>query len=108
MGPFCDLVKGVVVVAVTIDVIRIEFIDIVLEVDDKISTAGRLRIIEASRVPIASYFRVNKGSIRKEINLTPRESCIVHQPVPNHNSLEINLEKLTTIVESIVLINEHS
>lgn len=63
MWSLCELVEGVIVVAVTIDIVGVKLVDIVLEVYDKVSTTSGLRVKQTRRIPIASNFRVYKGSI---------------------------------------------
>jgi hypothetical protein len=45
MRPLCELVEGVIVVAVAINVVRVKLIDIVLEVYDEVTAASGLWII---------------------------------------------------------------
>lgn len=63
MWSLCELVEGVIVVAVTIDIVGVKLVDIVLEVYDKVSTTSGLRVKQTRRIPITSNFRVYKGSI---------------------------------------------
>lgn len=45
MRPLCDLVEGIIVIAVAIDVVRVKLIDIVLEVNDEVTAASGLWVV---------------------------------------------------------------
>lgn len=86
MRSFSLIPKRVVIVAITVDIVGVQFIDVVLEVDDEESATGRFGVELTGVIPIFPDFWVDERTVVKVLHLTPRQRLESHYPVPNHNS----------------------
>jgi hypothetical protein len=57
---FLRPLEGIIVIAVAVNVVRINLINILLELNAKEATACRLRIKDATMIPVVSEFWINK------------------------------------------------
>jgi hypothetical protein len=86
MRSFSLIPKRVVIVAITVDIVGVQFIDVVLEVDDEESATGRFGVELTGVIPIFPDFWVDERTVVKVLHLTPRQRLESHYTVPNHNS----------------------
>lgn len=104
---FSFIPKRVIVVAITVDTVGVQLVNVVLEVDDEESATSRFGVDLTGILPILLDFWIDKRTVVKILHLTPRQSLESHYTVTNHNSFEVDLECFT-LVELVVLVNQDS
>lgn len=86
---FVLLAKGVIVVAVSIYVVRIQLETVLLGLDLEVPATCGIWITLTRSIPIRLDLRVDKGSIQKILDLVPKNRRELHHTIPNHHSLEV-------------------
>lgn len=81
--------EGVVVVAVSIYIIWIEFKTILLCLDLKIAAACGIGIALTRSVPIRLDLRIDKGTVQEILDLVPKDRREFHNSITDHHPFEV-------------------
>jgi len=87
------LPKGIVIVTIAINVIRIELVNIFAEIDEEETTTCRIRVELARVIPIANVLGIGELPGFEVFYLACLDMCEIHDAIPNHYSFEFYLER---------------
>lgn len=83
------LAKGVIVVAVSIYVVRVQLETVLLGLDLEVPATCGIWITLTRSIPIRLDLRVDKGPVQKILDLVPKNRRELHHTIANHHSLEV-------------------
>lgn len=106
MFSFLRLSERIIVVAVAVDVVGIELVNVLHEVDEEESAACWVGVELARVGPIHVVVRIGKGTSFEVLHFTSLDMCEIHYPISYKDALKFDLKGRLRV--GIILVNQYS
>jgi hypothetical protein len=90
MWSFLNKAERIVIVAISVNVVRVNYIDVLVKVYVEETTTRRFTVCLAGVIPVAFYLWIGKGPIDHVLHASFEKSGEIHDSVADEDSFEVD------------------